>query len=108
MRNVRQLAACVMMPETSVDQYDCAEAGKHYVWMSWEQPRMQPEAVAHAMERGPHDKLWLGMAAPDTRHHRTALGRAQDVGHDQLIPSTAATAAAICRARWGGTAFPTC
>jgi hypothetical protein len=107
-RNVRQLAACVMMPETSVDQYDCAEAGKHYVWMAWKLPRMQPEAVAHPMHCGPHDKFWLGVAAPNACHHCTALGRAQDVSHVQLSPSTAATDEAICRARCGGTAFPTC
>ena len=96
------------MPEAAMNKNDGLMAWQDDVRMTGKAPGMQSEAIAHAMQNRPYNELGLRIATSDPGHHRASLGRAQEVDHDQPIPSAVATETAICRARWGGTAFPTC
>lgn len=52
---------------------------EYYIWPAWKISPMEAEAIAHAVQQGPHHKFRFGVAASDTAHEPRALAGRQSV-----------------------------
>jgi len=61
--------AVMAVPETAMDEDNCAIAREHDVWFTGKVPPVQPEAEPFAKEQGTDKFLRAGVAAFDRGHH---------------------------------------
>jgi hypothetical protein len=61
-------AAVVPVPKTPVDQHDYAPSGQHHVRLAGEVLPVQPEPVAHSVQRAANLHFRPGVPAGDTAH----------------------------------------
>jgi hypothetical protein len=69
----------VAVPETSIDKYNFATAGKHHVRLSGQILPVNPKAISHTMEQTSNFYLGSSILARDRTHIHGALLRRQFV-----------------------------
>jgi hypothetical protein len=67
------------MPEAAMDQDSFAVPRKYHIWPARKIFPMEAEAIAHAVQQGPHHKFRFGVAASDAAHEPRALVGPQSV-----------------------------
>lgn len=76
LRQPRQAAAAVLMPEASLHEDRLAQPGQHKVWRARKIATMEPESKAERVDHSPDHFLWHCVALADSPHVGAAsLGR---------------------------------
>lgn len=76
------LAACMLVPEATVNHDDCLVLGKDDVRLSRQVLSVKPEPESERMKGAPHKEFWLGILVLDAAHDLAAFLGRYKIGHD--------------------------
>lgn len=98
------------VPETAMHEYRRPVFRENDVGLAGQVSYMETEAITRAVKQLSKSDFRTSVLAPDAGHVPAAARGRNSIGHCRRSPalsSRSATMAAICLARYGGTAFPT-